>query len=72
MRFKIYPVKVTIIETDEGDIYTGWIEGIKGAIVQTESLSETFTELGIQLKILKELEDGKLQTRTPGGPGRGI
>ena len=59
MRFETHTVSVTIVEINEVDIYTIWINEIRGAFAQGKSLSEAFTELGTQLKVLKLLEDEK-------------
>ena len=62
MKTETYIVKVDIITTSDNiEIFTGWIEKVKGAVVQTESLPKVFTELGEQLRIIHELKSKKEQ-----------
>ena len=56
MEIREYIVVVESFHDGETQILTGWIEGVKGTVVQCRSLPEIFTELGIHLKILRELK----------------
>jgi len=56
MKTETYTVLVDILETDEGKVFTAQIAEIKGAIVQSDTLSKAFIELGIHLHVIKELK----------------
>lgn len=58
MEIKEYKVIVDIFTVESGGltIMTGWIEGIKGTVVQCSSIPEVFTELGVHLRILDEIK----------------
>ena len=58
MRTEKYTVTVEIIEVETGIVFTGWINEIKGSVVQSTSLSKVFIELGLQIHLLKELKNG--------------
>ena len=55
METKSYQVEVETIDTDEGKVFTGWIRGIKGTVVQSTSLPNVFIELGTQLEVLERI-----------------
>jgi hypothetical protein len=59
MEIKEYKVIVDIFTVDGEAIMTGWIEGIKGTVVQCSSIPEVFTELGVHLRILDEIKKMK-------------
>jgi hypothetical protein len=52
MKREKYIVKIEILKSGNEEIHTGWIKGIRGAVVQATSRSEVFTELGRILNIL--------------------
>ncbi len=54
METKSYQVEVETIDTDEGKVFTGWIRGIKGTVVQSTSLPNVFIELGTQLEVFRK------------------
>lgn len=56
MRTEKYTVLVDILETDEGEVFTAQIAEIKGAIVQSDTLSKAFIELGLSIHLIKERE----------------
>ena len=50
-----YLVQIETIEDNGQQICTAWIDGIKGAVVQAESIYDAFKELGEQLRAIHEL-----------------
>ena len=59
MEVKEYTVIVEILNIEGKQIVTGSIVGIKGTVVQCNSIPEVFTALGVHLRILDIIKNKK-------------
>jgi hypothetical protein len=55
MKREEYKVIVEIIDTPEGEVFTGYINDMK-IVVQSDSLPKVFIELGLSIHVKKEIK----------------